>query len=46
MIFFLIFREEAKQCPKVVVASLDTSSYTLKQTVKVRKIGIELLNLL
>ena len=38
ILFCLFSRMEAKQCPHVVVADIDTSSYYAKQTVKVSQV--------
>ena len=36
---FIISRLEAKQCPGIVVADIDTSAFTGKQTIKVSSVS-------
>lgn len=36
---FLTCREEAKDCPQIVVADIDTSPFLQKQTVKIKEVS-------
>lgn len=37
--YFLTCREEAKDCPQIVVADIDTSPFLQKQTVKIKEVS-------
>ena len=36
---FVLHRQEAKECPKVVVADIDTTAFSDRQTVKYREVS-------
>lgn len=44
--YLLTCREEAKDCPQIVVADIDTSPFLQKQTVKIKEVSNILIDML